>query len=124
MTAAQADPGAGLLLLVVGYGAVSVGVVAGNIIKSGFTQRYCPTGMLGRVSATSAFLNYGTMPLGALLGGTLGSSLGVRPALWILTAGVPAAALFLCFSPIRRYRDLPTEPLRAGQQAVVAPALS
>ncbi|WP_432002939.1 hypothetical protein [Streptomyces sioyaensis] len=60
--------------------------------------------------AGSAFLNYGTLPLGALLGGALGSALGVRPAMWIMTAGVPLAALILVFSPIGRVRDLPIRP--------------
>ncbi|WP_035805124.1 MFS transporter [Kitasatospora mediocidica] len=115
-------PGAGLLLLLVGYLAVSVGVVAGNIIKSSFVQAYCPDGWRGRVGASASFLNYGTMPLGALLGGVLGSWLGFRPALWILTGGVPLAGLILYFSPIRRYRDLPTEPLTRSEPAEVAAA--
>lgn len=86
---------------------VGVGVVAGNIIKATFYQSYCPPDLLGRLSATSSFVNYGTIPLGALLGGTLGELLGLRTALWITTAGVPLAGLILLFSPIRRQRDLP-----------------
>ena len=58
---------------------VSAGVVAGNIIKSSFQQAYCPPALFGRLTASSAFLNYGTIPLGALLGGALGTALGVRP---------------------------------------------
>ncbi|MBC3840318.1 MFS transporter [Streptacidiphilus sp. 4-A2] len=116
-------PGVGLLLLVVGYGSVSVGVVAGNIVKSTFIQHYCPPGWLGRVGASSAFLNYGTMPLGALLGGALGTWLGFRPALWILTAGVPLSGLILYFSPIRRHRDLPAEPLQLDDSPTPETAL-
>jgi len=62
------------------------------------------------VSASSAFLNYGTIPLGALLGGWLGAAFDLRTAMWITTAGVPLAALVLVFSPVRRVRDLPTAP--------------
>jgi predicted MFS family arabinose efflux permease len=100
--------GAGILLFVAGGFCVSAGVVAGNVIKASFQQRYCPPDLLGRLTASTAFLNYGTIPLGALLGGTLGTAVGIRTAMWITTAGVPLAALILFFSPIRRTRDLPT----------------
>jgi MFS family permease len=102
--------GVGVLLFVTGGFCVSAGVVAGNVIKASFQQRYCPPTLLGRLTASTAFLSYGTIPLGALLGGTLGTVLGVRAAMAIMTAGVPLAALILLFSPIRRSRDLPTSP--------------
>ncbi|MEU7991351.1 MFS transporter [Streptosporangium canum] len=108
--------GAGLLLYVAGGFCVSAGVVAGNVIKASFQQSYCPPGLLGRLTASTAFLNYGTIPLGALLGGALGTALGVRPAMWIMTAGVPLAALILWFSPIRRCRDLPASPSPGARQ--------
>ncbi|WP_234025007.1 MULTISPECIES: MFS transporter [unclassified Streptomyces] len=100
--------GAGLVLFVIGYAAVSVGVVAGNVIKAGFQQGYCRAEVLGRVSACSSFLNYGTLPLGSLLAGALGTWLGVRPTLWLMIAGIPLSALILLCSPLRNRRDLPT----------------
>ncbi|MFE7120915.1 MFS transporter, partial [Streptomyces sp. NPDC057654] len=104
--------GAGVLFFVAGGFCLSAGVVAGNVIKASFQQRYCPPELLGRLTATTAFLNYGTIPLGALLGGALGTALGLRAAMWITTAGIPLAALILVFSPIGRSRDLPTTPRR------------
>ncbi|MER5410526.1 MFS transporter [Streptomyces sp. NPDC002769] len=101
-------PGVGVLLFVTGGFCVCAGVVAGNIIKASFQQRYCPPELLGRLTASTAFLSYGTIPLGALLGGALGTGLGIRTAMAITTAGVPLAALILYFSPIGRTRDLPT----------------
>ncbi|MEU5213681.1 MFS transporter [Streptomyces sp. NPDC020742] len=101
----------GLALFVIGYASVSVGVVAGNVIKAGFQQGYCPADVLGRVSACSSFLNYGTMPLGALLAGALGTWCGVRPTLWLMIAGIPLSALILLCSPLRSRRDL---PMRTG----------
>ncbi|MFE4022037.1 MFS transporter [Streptomyces sp. NPDC059101] len=100
--------GPGAALFVVGSFGVCAGVVGGNVLKSGFQQAYCPPALLGRVTASAAFLNYGTLPLGALLGGALGAALGVRTAMWIATAGVPLAALILLASPVRTTRDLPT----------------
>ncbi|MER5479701.1 MFS transporter [Streptomyces sp. NPDC002734] len=102
--------GAGLALFVVGGFCVSAGVVAGNVVKASFQQRYCPPRLLGRLTASTAFLNFGTLPVGALLGGWLGTVLDLRTALWITTAGVPLAALVLLFSPVGRTRDLPTAP--------------
>jgi predicted MFS family arabinose efflux permease len=99
--------GFGLALYAVGGFCVTAGVVAGNVIKASFQQRYCPPELLGRVTASTAFVNYGTIPIGALLGGVLGTVLGLRTAMWLTTAGVPLAALVLYFSPIRRVRDLP-----------------
>jgi len=92
--------GAGILLFATGGFSVSAGVVAGNIIKASF-QQYCPPDLLGRLTASSAFLGYGTIPLGALLGGSLGTALGLRAAMAITTAGIPLAAMILVFSPIR-----------------------
>ncbi len=99
--------GPGLALYAAGGFCVTAGVVAGNVLKASFQQRYCPPELLGRVTASSSFVNYGTIPIGALLGGLLGTVLGLRTAMWLTTAGVPLAGLVLFFSPVRRFRDLP-----------------
>ncbi|MEY9930390.1 MFS family permease [Catenulispora sp. GP43] len=116
--------GIGTLCYLVGAFSVSAGVVAGNVIKAGFVQAYCPPGLLGRVNASASFINYGTLPLGALLGGVLGALAGVPTAMWITTAGVPAAGLVLLISPLRPVRDLPPatapHPLHGAEPAVSA----
>lgn len=99
--------GAGVLLFAVGGFCIAAGAVAGNVLKAGFQQRYCPPGLLGRLITSTAFVSYGTIPLGALLGGALGSVLDPRTALAITVAGVPLAGLVLLLSPIRGVRDLP-----------------
>ncbi|MFD4906705.1 MFS transporter [Kitasatospora purpeofusca] len=114
--------GAGVLCYAVGGFGVSAGVVAGNVIKSGFQQHYCPPELLGRITASAAVLNYGTIPVGALLAGVLGTAVGLRPAMWITTAGVPLAALVLLFSPVGRVRDLPTVRRPAGPAPAPVPA--
>jgi hypothetical protein len=61
-----------------------------------------------RISATRNVLNYGTIPLGALLAGVLAERIGIAPALWSMTALYPLSALlFLILGPLRRYRELP-----------------
>jgi predicted MFS family arabinose efflux permease len=52
-------------------------------------------------------VNQGVRPVGALLGGFLGSTIGLRPTLWIATGGALAGALFLLPSPLPRLRELP-----------------
>jgi len=103
-------PGAGLLYVVVGGIGVGTGIVSGNVIKSSFRQTYTPRHLLGRVVVTMQFLNYGTIPLGALLAGVLAATLGLRPTLWITASGLVLASLILLTGPIRRHRDLPIHP--------------
>jgi predicted MFS family arabinose efflux permease len=102
--------GVGLALFAAGNVVLSAGIVAGNVIGSAFRQGYCPTDMMGRVSAVTACLIYGSMPLGALIGGSLGAGIGIRPALWVLAGALFLPLLFLLYSPIRRERNLPTRP--------------
>jgi hypothetical protein len=95
------------VLFAAGGFCIAAGAVAGNVLRAGFQQRYCPLGLLGRLITSTAFVGYGTIPLGALLGGALGSVLDPRTALAITVAGVPLAGLVLVLSPIRGVRDLP-----------------
>ncbi|MDT4907317.1 MAG: hypothetical protein QOI69_558, partial [Pseudonocardiales bacterium] len=112
--------GAGLAFYVVGNVVLLIGVLVYNVTVSSFRQAYCPPEILGRVIATMRFVLFGTMPLGALLGGTLGSLLGPRDAVWVLMAGNVLPGLILAASPLRRLRDLPDRPagLRAGAAAM------
>jgi len=105
-----ARPGLGLLYVVMGGIGVGAGVVSGNVIKSSFRQTYTPRHLLGRVIVTMQFLNYGTIPLGALLAGLLAGNVGLRPTMWIMASGVTLATLVLLIGPIRHQRDLPTSP--------------
>jgi MFS family permease len=103
-------PGPRVALLVLGSAMVGVGVSVGNVLKGSFRQTYTPHHLLGRVTVSMQLLNYGTMPLGALLGGALGATLGLRPTMWAMTFGAVLAALTLLIGPIRRHRDLPAQP--------------
>jgi MFS family permease len=99
--------GAGLTWLVVGNAGVAAFVVAGNVISASFRQRYCPPELLGRVTASMRMVNYGTMPLAAVVAGALATAVGLRTTMWVGTAGVLAAALLLLIGPLTRSRDLP-----------------
>jgi len=83
------------------------GGVAYNITQVSFRQAICPERMQGRMNAAIRFLVWGTMPLGALLGGTLGTWLGLRTALWIAAIGALFTFLPILFSPVPKLREMP-----------------
>jgi cation transporter-like permease len=63
--------------------------------------------MLGRVISATWAVGFAMMPVGALLSGVLATVLGVRSALWILTALIAASGLTFLLTPMRHLRDLP-----------------
>ena len=85
-----------------------MGFVVYNINQVSFRQALCPPGLLGRMNATMRFLVWGTMPFGALLGGLLGSTIGVRATLLAGAVGQSLTFLPLFLSPLRRARELPS----------------
>ncbi|MEU8117789.1 MFS transporter [Spirillospora sp. NPDC049024] len=105
------EPGAGLLPTVAGGFVIAAGVAAGNVIKGSFRQTYSPRALLGRITVTMQLVSYGAIPLGALLGGALGTAWGVRPAMWISTGGLALTGLILLTGPLRHHRDLPSQPV-------------
>jgi MFS family permease len=102
--------GPGLVFFVVGNVMIFAGILVYNVTISAFRQAYCPPALLGRVVASMRFVLFGTMPLGALLGGTLAEVLGPRPAVWVLLIGNLAPVAVLVLSPLRTMRDLPEHP--------------
>ncbi|MEH1126602.1 MFS transporter [Micromonospora sp. CPCC 206061] len=104
---ALGGPGPRLGFVVAGGFVLVAGVVAGNVIKASFRQSYPPPHLLGRVTASMQLVNYGTIPLGALLAGALASTIGVRATMWAMLACVVLAGLILLAEPIRGRRDLP-----------------
>ncbi|HUZ53472.1 MAG TPA: hypothetical protein VMU94_13220 [Streptosporangiaceae bacterium] len=79
----------------------------------------CATAAFGRMNATMRFLVWGTMPLGGVIGGVLGSTIGVRETLIVAAAGGSLAFLPVFLSPLRRMRELPCYE-GSGQSADVA----
>lgn len=109
-----ATPGAGTAYLVVGILLVGVGVVAGNVIRGAWRVRYVPAAMLARQVTTAQVVNYGTMPVAALLAGWLGTRIGLRPTIAAMAAVHAVAGLSLFASRVRGMRDLPAP---AGQRS-------
>jgi MFS family permease len=79
-----------------------------NITQVSFRQGLCPPDLLGRMNATMRFLVWGTMPLGGVIGGALGSTIGVRGTLLVAAMGGCIAVVPVFLSPLRRMRELPS----------------
>jgi hypothetical protein len=92
-----------------------------NITQVSFRQLLCPERLLGRMNATIRFAVWGTIPIGSLLGGILGATIGLRPTLWVAVFGSLLAVLPVFFSPLRTMRELPTEYVPEGVGAAGPP---
>ncbi|GII29020.1 MFS transporter [Planotetraspora mira] len=103
------------LFTAAGFG-TGVGFVASNVLTGTFRQQYCPAELFGRITASTSALNYGAIPLGGLLGGVLGETIGVRETLWLMAAAQVLSVTVLLFGPIRPLRDFPP-PRRSGVPA-------
>jgi predicted MFS family arabinose efflux permease len=86
----------------------TAGLVIYNVNQVSFRQRLCPQRLLGRMNATMRFFVWGVTPVGALLGGVLGSTLGVRPTLLLAAAGLTLSFLWIYCSPLRWMREIST----------------
>ena len=93
--------------LVVGGFLANLAIIVYNVAQVSFRQRLCPPALLGRMNASVRFIVWGTMPLGGLLGGWLGTHLGVVPTFWVAVGGTALGALPVALSPMLRMRDLP-----------------
>ncbi|MDQ1397484.1 MAG: hypothetical protein QOG64_2743 [Acidimicrobiaceae bacterium] len=97
--------------LIAGMLISSFGTPIYNINQVSLRQAITPHRLQGRMNASMRFMVWGTMPLGALLGGTLGSTLGLRPTLWIAGAGGSLAFLWVLLSPVRTLREIPEDSI-------------
>jgi predicted MFS family arabinose efflux permease len=114
--------GLGLLLLAAGTLILFVGLGMSNVFTYSFRQAYPPPGMRARTTATSWFLVNGVYPLGALLGGALGTWAGIRNGIWISLALMLLGNVFLLATPLWRHRDLPSQSRRISPSGPISPS--
>lgn len=88
-----ATRGAGLFLFTAGAGLSALWITASNVVSVSLRQRRCPDHLLGRMGATTRFLSWAFLPFGGVVGGALGTLLGLRSALWVTAAGLTVAAV-------------------------------
>jgi MFS family permease len=93
-------------------------IVVYNIIQVSYRQAICPPRLQGRMNSVMRFIVWGTIPIGALLGGVLGTWVGLRETIVIGAVGGGLAFLWILLSPQRHLREMPEpivelEPARA-----------
>jgi predicted MFS family arabinose efflux permease len=78
-----------------------------NINQVSLRQAITPDRLLGRMNASMRFIVWGTIPLGALLGGALGQAFGVWPTIAAMAVCGLSAPIWVLFSPVRQLRVQP-----------------
>lgn len=100
------------ILLIMGGVLFGVGLMMFNIGQVSLRQMLTPDPLLGRLNATMQTLSAAAIPVGALLGGTLGEVLGLHTTLAIAVVGELASVIWLLWSPVRTLREVqPTEEI-------------
>jgi MFS family permease len=80
-----------------------------NVNQVGLRQAITPNGMMGRMNATMRLIVWGTIPIGALAGGVIGTVIGLQTALWVSAIGAFLGFLPVFFSPVRTLREIPAQ---------------
>lgn len=93
--------------LAAGQALLGIGLTVFSVNQISLRQALTPDHLLGRVNATRRVLVFGVIPLGALAGGALGESLGLRTTIWIAFAVSALALVVSLLSPLRSARRLP-----------------
>lgn len=84
----------------------SIGVMLMDINLNALITHVTPDDARGRRAGAYTALNYGIRPVGALVGGALGTAVGLRPSLVVAGVGGTLAAVWLLASPVRRITTL------------------
>ncbi len=87
----------------------AVGVMILDITAGAIIVGMTPHRLRSRATGAFRFVNMGVRPLGALVGGALGSVLGLRPTLFLAAAAGIAGVLWLIPSQVPRLIELPEE---------------
>jgi len=100
--------------LVVSQFGAGLAQVVYNVNQVSLRQAITPERIQGRMNATMRFIVWGTIPVGVLLGGALGTWVGLHEAIWVGAIGGLFAFLPPLLSPVWRLREIPAGPERPG----------
>jgi MFS family permease len=113
---APATPAAALLLGIAQFVSQMMGAIF-SINQTSLLQIAMPDHLRGRVNASYRFLTMGSLPLGSLLGGALGASIGLRATLAVGGLGMLLPVVWLALSPLRRLTSIEAQE---GPSIIVA----
>ena len=84
------------------------GLVTWIIGRTSLQQSMTPDRLQGRVNVVLRMAFLGAIPIGALAGGALGETIGLRPTLFIGAGGELLTGVFLLFSAVAAVREPPS----------------
>jgi hypothetical protein len=96
----------GPIFLATGYFILSAAGSALTVYAWTIRQFLTPNHLLGKMNGAFRFWVTGVMPLGALVGGWLGSQIGIRSTLVLAATGILASSFAGVFSALRELRVL------------------
>jgi MFS family permease len=91
--------------LLFGEFVASVGVMIFDINQNSLLAFLVPENVRSRIFSAYRFVNYGTRPIGAVLGGVLGTTIGTRETMWVAVVGGMLGVLFLVTSPLPKLKE-------------------
>jgi MFS-type transporter involved in bile tolerance (Atg22 family) len=99
-----------MVILVAGWLGHGCGIAIWNVNTITLRQAVTPMRVLARMNATYRMLLFGALPFGAMLGGLVGSALGLWPAMVVSVAALTTPVLWIVFSPVFRLTEMPSAP--------------
>jgi MFS family permease len=93
-----------------------------NVTQVSLRQAITPERIQGRMNSVMRFIVWGTIPLGAIVGGVLASRIGVKQTLIVSGIGCFLPFLPVLFSPVRGIKEMP-EPVDEAA-AVLGPLVA
>jgi Na+/melibiose symporter-like transporter len=103
-----------------GHGA---GIAVWNVQTITLRQALTPMRLLARMNATYRMLLFGALPVGALAGGLLGNTIGLRAALTVAVIVLATPIGWIFFSPVFRLTEMPAGPLSdTGPEPLPSPS--
>jgi MFS family permease len=99
LLAVIAQPGWSTLLVGLGGVPLWTGLAIYHITQYSYRQTACPPALRGRMNATMQVINNAFMPLGAVIGATLGVWLGLRATMAVAAIGLSLSFLWLLRLP-------------------------
>jgi hypothetical protein len=94
-------------VLVLSFFLGGFGLVISNVHVISLRQAIIPQHLLGRINAGYRFVVTGVTPIGALVGGILGTYLGLRLTLLVGAVGTMLAVVWILVSPVAKLRQMP-----------------
>jgi MFS family permease len=120
---AAAPPDLAFPLFVAGAFLGGLGGVVYNINQVSLRQAITPHRLQGRMNASMRFIVWGTIPVGQIVGGALGTAFGRPAALWVGAIGGLIAFLPILVSTVPGIKEMP-EPVDDEPVAPVSPEVA